>query len=149
MKDLRSIAFFAALLLAFTTFAPGAATTAGKAKKPAKARNVLYTCACGDSCHCATASTAAGQCSCGKTLKWSHVIKVEGSEALVCACAKGCACKIDPQDASKCGCGQPVGRVELKGTGLYFCNCGGSCSCNTVSATPGKCGCGMELKQAE
>jgi hypothetical protein len=79
-------------------------------------------------------------------MKWHHVVKVEGDEALLCACAEGCTCKIDPKDASKCGCGQPLKRVSLKGTGIYFCNCGGSCFCNTVSDQPGKCRCGMDLK---
>jgi hypothetical protein len=80
-------------------------------------------------------------------MKWGHVLKVEGSEALLCQCAEGCQCKLDPKDSSKCGCGMTVKRVNMAGTGLYFCNCGGSCFCNTVSDEPGKCGCGMNLKK--
>jgi hypothetical protein len=149
VNPVRSIFFCAALLLTFASALYGAPTSGGKAAKAAKARNVLYTCACGPTCQCTTATTAAGQCSCGKPLKWNHVLKVEGSVALVCSCAEGCTCAMDPQNGTQCGCGQEVKRVELKGTGLYFCNCGGSCACNTVATKPGKCGCGMALKRAE
>jgi len=110
--------------------------------------DVLYTCACGDGCHCNSMSKEPGNCSCGKPMVWGHVVKVEGDEALLCSCAQGCKCSIDPDDPSKCGCGKPVKRVSLKGTGMNFCNCGGSCTCNTVSDTPGNCGCGMKLKQS-
>jgi hypothetical protein len=147
MMSFRAIAFCAALLAAFpAAWAAAPDKTAAKAAEP---RNVLYTCACGEACQCVKAGTKDGQCACGKPLKWSHVVKVEGSVALVCSCAKGCKCKLDPKDATQCGCGHAVARVELKGTGLYFCNCGSSCACNTVSDMPGQCGCGMALKQAE
>jgi len=70
-------------------------------------------------------------------MKWHHVVKVEGDEALLCACAEGCECTVDPDDPTKCSCGHTLERVDLKGTGIYFCNCGGSCMCNTVSDRPG------------
>jgi hypothetical protein len=83
-------------------------------------------------------------------MKWGHVIRVEGDEAILCQCHEGCKCGgLDPKDPTKCMCGNPVKRISLKGTGLYFCNCGGACSCNTVSATPSKCRCGMDLKKAD
>jgi len=82
-------------------------------------------------------------------MKWGHVLKIEGEEALLCTCAEGCKCSLDPKDPTKCGCGQPVKRVSLKGAGIYFCNCGGSCMCNTVSNSPGKCKCGMDLKKVD
>jgi len=111
--------------------------------------DVLYTCNCGPQCKCNSVSTAPGNCKCGSPLKWGHVIKVEGDEALLCTCKEGCKCSIDPKDPTKCGCGQPVKRVSLKGTGLYFCNCGGTCGCNTISDKPASCKCGMPLKKAE
>jgi hypothetical protein len=82
-------------------------------------------------------------------MKWGHVLKIEGNEALVCTCEKGCKCSLDPKDPTKCGCGKPAKRINLKGTGIYFCNCGGSCSCNIVSDKPGKCKCKMDLKKVD
>jgi len=112
-------------------------------------KDVLYTCACGDQCKCNSVSTTPGNCKCGKPMQWGHVLKVEGSEAIICQCEEGCTCKLDPKDPTKCGCGKPVKRVNLAESGLFFCNCGGSCFCNTVSAVPGNCKCGMPLKKAE
>lgn len=126
----------------------GAAPLAAATAADATARkDILYSCACGPECKCNSASTAPGNCACGKPLAWGHVVKVEGDEALVCTCAEGCACKLDEKNLGQCACGQPLKRVSLKGTGLYFCNCKGSCFCNTVSAVPGECRCGMSLKQ--
>ena len=113
-------------------------------------QDVLYTCNCGPQCKCNTVSTQPGNCACGNPLKWGHVIKVEGNEAILCQCNEGCTCAgLDPKDPSKCLCGTPVKRVNLAGTGIYFCNCGGSCYCNTVSDQPGKCKCGMNLKKVD
>jgi hypothetical protein len=112
-------------------------------------QDVLYFCDCGKECKCDSVSTGPGNCKCGKPMKWGHVLKVEGNEALVCTCAEGCTCSLDPKDPAKCGCGNPVKRVNLKGTGIYFCNCGGSCMCNTVSDKPGRCKCSMDLKRAD
>lgn len=112
--------------------------------------DVLYTCACGPSCNCNTVSTKPGKCACDKELKWGHVLKIEGNEAILCQCGEGCQCGgLDAKDPSKCVCGNPVKRVSLEGTGIYFCNCGASCFCNTVSDQPGKCRCGMDLKKEE
>ncbi len=116
--------------------------------KAAERKDILYTCNCGPDCKCNTVSTEPGECACGVPLKWGHVVKVEGSEALLCQCKEGCQCAgIDPKDPAKCVCGTPLKRVNLAGTGIYFCNCGGSCMCNTVSAKPGVCKCGMNLKK--
>ena len=109
-------------------------------------QDVLYACNCGSECKCNSMDTEPGNCACGKPMKWGHVLKVEGNEALLCQCAEGCQCELDPKDPSKCGCGKSAKRVSLAGTGMYFCNCGGSCFCNTVSNKPGKCSCGMNLK---
>ncbi|MFA7382631.1 MAG: hypothetical protein WC001_04205 [Desulfurivibrionaceae bacterium] len=111
--------------------------------------DVLYTCNCGAGCTCNTVKTSPGTCRCGAPLKWGHILKIEGNEALLCQCDEGCTCALNPQDQSKCSCGKPVKRVNLKGTGIYFCNCGGACMCNTVSDQPGKCRCGMELKKID
>lgn len=112
-------------------------------------QDVIYYCDCGNDCHCNSVATKPGNCKCGKPMKWGHLLKVEGDEALVCTCAEGCKCSLDTKDPSKCGCGNPVKRINLKGTGIYFCNCGGSCMCNTVSDKPGKCKCGMNLKRID
>ena len=109
-------------------------------------QDVLYVCDCGEACQCNSMSTAPGNCACGKPMRWHHVLKIEGDEALLCTCQQGCQCRIDPNDPGKCGCGQAVKRVSLKGTGIHFCNCGGSCFCNTVSDQAGECRCGMPLK---
>lgn len=124
---------------------------AGKsAHAPAADRqDVLYVCDCGDACKCNSMGTRPGNCACGKPMKWHHVVKIEGDEALLCTCKEGCACQLDAKDPSRCACGQPIKRVSLKGSGIHFCNCGGSCFCNTVSSQPGKCRCGMELKTVQ
>jgi len=114
-----------------------------------KRQDVLYVCDCGDECQCNSLDTEPGNCKCGQPMKWTHVVKVEGNEALLCTCSEGCTCAIDPKDPTKCGCGKPVKRVNLEGQGIYFCNCGGSCTCNTLSKHPGDCRCGMMLKKVE
>jgi hypothetical protein len=142
MKTVRILLFVAvaALLL-------GAFMLTAKAEE--QRQDVLYTCNCGPQCNCNSVSTRPGDCKCGKPMVWGHVVKIEGTDALVCTCPEGCKCSIDPKDPTKCGCGKPLKRVSLKGTGLYFCNCGGSCTCNTVSDKPGKCRCGMDLKKVD
>lgn len=112
-------------------------------------QDVLYTCNCGPDCKCNTVSTQPGECACGVPLKWGHVVKVEGDEALLCQCHEGCQCALDAEDPTKCACGNPVKRVSLSGKNIHFCNCGGACRCNTVSDQPGECKCGMQLKTAE
>lgn len=138
----------AALALGCAT-APHGGDHAGHSSDAAAARtDVIYSCGCGPECKCDTVSLKPGNCACGKPMKWGHVVKVEGDEALLCTCNEGCKCAIDAGDPAKCGCGQPVKRVSLKGKGIYFCNCGGACKCNTISDKPAECGCGMQLKQA-
>lgn len=142
-KTLFVLALFA-LLAAWASLQP-ASSVAEEARN-----DVLYTCNCGPECKCNTVSTKPGKCACGAPLKWGHVLRVEGDEAILCQCAEGCKCTgLDPKDPTKCMCGNPVKRISLKGSGIYFCNCGGSCSCNTVSDKPGKCKCGMDLKKAD
>ena len=132
----------------FSMFAIFAYVETGTAEEQRK--DVLYTCKCGPECKCNTVSTKPGNCACGQPMKWGHVVKIEGNEALLCTCKEGCKCSgLNPKDPTKCACGNPVKRVSLKGTGIYFCNCGGSCMCNTVSDSPGKCKCGMELKKVD
>ena len=137
------------VILTITTLAFGATLALVSAADDAPRQDVLYTCDCGASCQCNSMSTEPGDCKCGKPMKWHHVVKVEGNEALLCTCGEGCKCTIDPNDASKCSCGKPVKRVNLEGQGIYFCNCGGSCTCNTLSEEPGDCTCGMKLKKID
>ena len=92
----------------------------GSAKADEPRQDVLYTCDCGADCHCNSVSTKPGNCKCGKPMKWGHVLKIEGDEAILCTCAEGCKCTLDPKDPSKCGCGQPVKRVSLRGPGYIF-----------------------------
>lgn len=117
------------------------------ASSPPDRQDVLYTCNCGPQCKCNDVSAAPGNCSCGTPLKWGHILKIEGTEAILCQCKEGCQCQLDANDPSKCGCGMAVKRVDLAGSGIYFCNCGGSCFCNNASNKVGKCKCGMDLKQ--
>jgi len=125
-------------------------STDGSAAAEEERQDVLYTCNCGPACKCNTVSTKPGACTCGAPLKWGHVIKIEGNEAILCQCAEGCKCSgLNAEDPSKCACGTPVKRMSLEKTGIYFCNCGGSCTCNTVSDKPGTCKCGMELKRVD
>ena len=107
--------------------------------------DVLYVCNCGPECECGSVSTEAGTCTCGTELVATHMVKVEGSEALLCTCGNDCDCEINAEDETKCGCGKDIRRVSLEGSGIYYCNCGGSCTCNFVSDQPGNCSCGMEL----
>jgi hypothetical protein len=148
MRVLISFRWITALLLALSL--PLLADEAKPTQKKAATRHdILFVCDCGESCACTTVGVKPGKCKCGKELVAHHVVKVEGTEALVCACPSGCTCKLDEKDATKCGCGKAVRRVDLKGSGLYFCNCGGSCACNTLKAKSGLCKCGMALKQAD
>jgi len=119
----------------------------GQPAKEVVRNDVLYSCDCGAACQCNSVSTTAGNCTCGKAMKWGHILKVEGDEALLCTCDEGCKCQLNEADANKCACGKEVKRVSLKDTGIFFCNCGGSCRCNTVSDEAGPCKCGMALKQ--
>ncbi|BCR06559.1 hypothetical protein DESUT3_36280 [Desulfuromonas versatilis] len=135
------------LLIAFLLVIAGCAAHNRSAADTGR-NDVLYVCDCGPQCSCNTVSAEPGKCACGKDLKWTHVVKIEGDEALLCTCKQGCTCAIDAKDPSKCGCGMPLKRVSLKGTGIHFCNCGGSCFCNTVAAKAGQCRCGMPLKQS-
>lgn len=144
MKSVRAVLMIAlAIVLAGATFA-------WTAEEKEARSDVLYYCNCGPECKCNSVSTTPGKCKCGVDMKWGHVVKVEGNEALVCTCAEGCKCQgLDPKDPTKCSCGNPIKRIDLKGTGISFCNCGGSCHCNTVSDKPGKCKCGMDLKKVD
>ena len=144
---MKFVKFF--LLATLFAYLAGCATmgTSETSGKEGDRQDVLYTCNCGPQCDCNTVSTTAGKCACGVPLKWGHVLKIEGDEAILCQCNEGCKCAgLDAKDPTKCACGAPVKRVSLKGTGIHFCNCGGSCYCNTVSSAPGKCKCGMDLK---
>lgn len=134
-------------VLVLSVFLVGSVVSAQKSDEARQ--DVLYYCNCGPECNCNSVAVKPGNCKCGKPMKWGHVLKIEGNEALVCTCAEGCKCGLDPKDATKCGCGNPVKRVNLKGTGIYFCNCGSACMCNTVSDKPGKCKCGMDLKKVD
>ena len=104
-----------------------------------------YICNCGPDCNCNSMSKEPGNCKCGKPMKQTHLLAIEGGNALFCTCGTGCNCKINEQDHSKCGCGNPVKKISLKGK--YICDCGAGCSCNTISDTPGSCKCGKPLKQ--
>ena len=107
--------------------------------------DVLYACDSGD---CNTLSKSPGKCACGKELRWHHVIRVEGDEALLCTCDEGCQCAQSKTEPARCACGNLAKRVSLRNSELFFCNCGGSCSCNNISDKLGECRCGMKLKQA-
>ena len=137
------------LMWACASFLFSGCVTTPPATTQDERHDVLYTCNCGPQCKCNSVSTMPGNCKCGSPLKWGHVIKTEGDEAILCTCKEGCKCAIDPQDPTKCGCGQPVKRVKLQGTGLHFCNCGGTCACNIVSDKPASCKCGMPLKKID
>jgi hypothetical protein len=130
------------------TEAAGEVAVAEVATEDAEAavrHDVVYACNCGPDCTCGSVSTEAGPCSCGSEMAATHVVKVDGHDALLCTCSGDCTCEIDAEDDTKCSCGEELKRVSLEGSGLYFCNCGGSCTCNFISAEPGKCSCGMEL----
>jgi hypothetical protein len=111
--------------------------------------DVLYTCSCGPQCNCNTVSIESGKCDCGRILKWGHILKIEGTNAILCQRAEGCQCYgLNLQDPAKCTCGVPTERVSLVGTGICFCNGGASSYCNYVSDSSGKCRCGNKLTKA-
>ena len=111
-------------------------------------QDILYVCDCGPECECNSVSKGPGDCDCGVTLRWTHIVMVEGDDALLCTCGEGCSCSLDATDPTKCVCGNPIRRVNLKGTGIYYCNCGGSCQCNVASDKAGECWCGMALTKS-
>ena len=110
--------------------------------------DVLHTCPCGLQCNCSTVSTKPGKCDCGRALKWAHVLKREGTEAILCQSDERCQCYLKSKDTAKCSCGSSTKRVSLVGTGIYFCKSGASSFCNYVSDSSGKCKCGSELIKA-
>jgi hypothetical protein len=138
-----------AMGVVFVLIVPLFGQTMGAMEMPGDRKDVLYTCACGPDCACGSISLKPGDCACGKALTWGHVVRVEGSDALLCTCGEGCLCRLDPKDPAKCGCGNALRRVSLKGTGIYFCNCMGACSCNRLASAPAKCMCGMVLKKSD
>jgi len=142
----RKIFFILTVMLTVVIFV-SLVSAEGKRTGSKKRSDILYVCNCGDDCKCNTVSTMPGKCTCDTKLVPMHVLKIEGSEAVLCRCGKGCTCKIDPNDPTKCGCGKPVKRVDIKG--MYVCNCGPDCNCNTISDKPGKCKCGVDLKKVE
>src|SRR5512139_1036595 len=99
------------LVMAVSVFLLSAIIVSAKTEEPRQ--DVLYSCDCGKDCNCNSVSTKPGNCKCNKPMKWGHVLKIEGDEALVCTCAEGCKCSLDPKDPSKCGCGQSVKRISL------------------------------------
>ena len=133
LRAVLSIIIMASLVLAAGAGEPG--------------DNVVYVCPCGSGCTCQPASKTPGKCACGKELRKTHVLRLEGSEGLVCTCEGECTCPIDGDDPTRCLCGKPVERTSLKG--LHVCDCGNPrCVC-TVTKEPGLCKCGKELKKAE
>ena len=94
----------------------------------AKAGDVIYVCACGESCKCGTLAKQEGNCSCGQKLVKATVSKVEkgnvyykidGKELSApqqgkyeCGCGEGCNCGFVSQKAGDCGCGKPMVKVK-------------------------------------
>jgi len=146
--------FFACLsVLLFGYIGPGKAgqeTSEVLVPQQRERTDVIYYCQCAQPCDCPTASIRPGKAACGKKYEKGHILKIEGSEAIICQNSSDCRCyPVDPLDPAKCTCGLPTRRVRLAGSGIYFCNCGSSCYCNYVSASPGTCKCGMNLIWAE
>lgn len=141
--------FFCFTLLVLLTGlgGPGVANAAAAQSKGANSPSVLYVCGCDDKCTCNSLSKKPGKCTCGKKMIPTHVLKIEGTEAVLCQCGKDCTCQIDKNDPTKCGCGKPVKRVSLKGK--YICGCGPDCQCNSIANKPGKCKCGKKLVKVE
>ena len=108
--------------------------------------DVLYSCAQGK---CSSVGIKPGNCACGLPMKWGHVIKVEGNEAILCQCAEGCKCSgLDPKNPGKCVCGTPVKRVSYRGTRpLISATAAAHAPAILCSDKPGKCKCGMDLKK--
>jgi hypothetical protein len=122
----------------------------GLAEDSSKERHdAIYVCGCGEACGCDTVSLEPGDCGCAKPLVAGHVVKIEGSDALVCTHGKDCTCTVSSDDPGRCSCGMELRRVSLEDTGIHFCNCGGSCTCNHLSQEPGTCACGMPLHLAK
>ena len=84
----------------------------------------VYVCGCGDSCPCRTISRNPGQCTCGKDLVKSKVVKVEEGMAVLDVNGK---------------------EETFPTTGKYACACGPSCNCDTISQSPGNCTCGQPM----
>ncbi|MBF0608577.1 MAG: hypothetical protein SFH39_04890 [Candidatus Magnetobacterium sp. LHC-1] len=146
----RNSGLVVALLVAFAVAVFGGCVTSQEKKEGASVNegSILYVCDCGPDCRCKDAvSVHPGKCPCGRESASTHVLKIEGDEAVLCTCGASCSCTIDPKDPTKCSCGKPVKKVSLKG--LYVCSCGAGCTCNTVSDKPGKCKCGADLRKVE
>ena len=81
------------LFVALSVFLVSAIMTVAKADGPRQ--DVLYSCNCGPECKCNSVSIKPGNCACGKPMKWGHVLKIEGTQAILCTCAEGCKCSLD------------------------------------------------------
>ena len=108
-------------VLGFVTFAVADQTT-----MEAKVGDELYVCACGDGCPCDPMSRNAGQCSCGKDMVKTKVIKVEKGKITVASRAK-----------------------PFISVGKYACDCGPACKCDTISQNPGNCTCGKKMVEVK
>ena len=84
----------------------------------------VYACACGDTCDCGTISRNPGQCTCGKDLVKSKVLKVENGMAIL---------EVNGKEQT------------FPTTGKYMCACGPTCNCDTISQKPGNCTCGKPM----
>ncbi len=115
MKKLLILAIALTLGLATLAFAD-------KTEMTAKVGNELYVCGCGEGCKCDTMSRSPAQCTCGKDLVKSKVIKVE----------KG---KITMEGRDR----------PFVSIGKYACACGPECKCDTISQNPGNCSCGKKM----
>ena len=115
-------------LLVLTLTGLSAIAVGANAKLELKAGDSVYACACGSSCPCQTISMKPGQCTCGKDLVKTEVLKVGETS-------------VDLKFSEET---RTMSRV-----GKFVCGCGEGCDCKTISQSPGKCSCGTDLVGAE
>jgi hypothetical protein len=116
----KAIVLSLGILIAVSAVVIGAPDQSKIVLKPG---DVVYACACGESCACQMMSRNAGQCACGKAMVKAKVKSVgEGTAVLL----------FDQRE------------LTFKTTGKYMCACPG-CKCNSISQTPAKCTCGVDM----
>ncbi len=93
-----------------------------------KQGDIVYVCACGESCACKTMSHNEGKCTCGKPLGKGVISSMKGDKAMV---------KLEGKE------------IAFTTKAKYACNCGDGCKCDTISQNPGNCTCGKEMKKVE
>lgn len=141
MKGIFFNLYFYAVLGGILIFSISAFMQRGHASS-----NNLYVCINCPMCNVnvQTVSSEPGKCMCGKKLKETRIIKIEGHEAYLCQCEKENTHNDKDRVASHSDCPKDLlVKIDLEDKHLYYSNCDGHCP--NISMDPGACKCGKKF----